>query len=117
MQIPTMSASPAALRRPIGPLAVGRTLIEHRALVSRMAKRDIVDRYRGSVLGLLWSFFHPVAMLLIYTFVFSFVLGTTWPGSGGGSIAYALNLFAGLIVYSLFSESVTRAPALIVDNR
>lgn len=112
-----MSAPPAALRPPIGPFAVARTLIEHRALVSRMARREIVDRYRGSVLGLLWSFFHPVAMLLIYTFVFSFVLGAAWPGSGGGSIAYALNLFAGLIVYSLFAESVTRAPSLIVDNR
>jgi lipopolysaccharide transport system permease protein len=117
MQIATMSAPPAALRPPIGPFAVARTLIFHRALISRMARREIVDRYRGSVLGLMWSFFHPVAMLLIYTFVFSFVLGTSWPGSAGGSIAYALNLFAGLIVYSLFSESVTRAPALIVDNR
>ena len=42
---------------------------------------DLRARYRGSVLGLLWSFFNPIAMLLIYTFVFSVVLGTRWPGS------------------------------------
>jgi lipopolysaccharide transport system permease protein len=111
-----MSSRPVATRRPIGPQLVMGSLAAHRGLVRQMSRRDIVDRYRGSVLGLLWSFFNPVAMLLIYTFVFSFVLGASWPGSGGGAMAYALNLFAGLTVFSLFSESVTRAPALIVQN-
>jgi len=111
-----MSSGPLATRKLIGPQYVPGSLARHWGLVKQMARRDIVDRYRGSMLGLLWSFFNPVAMLLIYTFVFSYVLGTSWPGSEGGAIAYALNLFAGLTVYSLFSESVTRAPSLIVSN-
>jgi lipopolysaccharide transport system permease protein len=102
-------------RRPAGPSFVIASLLANRGIVAKMAKREILDRYRGSVLGLLWSFFHPVAMLAIYTFVFSVVLRTTWPSSGG-TLEYALNLFAGLIVFSLFAEPVTRAPSLILQN-
>lgn len=111
-----MSSRPLTSRKSFGPLFVLGSLTRNRGIVWQMAKRDIIDRYRGSMLGLLWSFFNPVAMLLIYTFVFSVVLGARWPGSGGGSIEYALNLFAGLIVFSLFSESVSRAPALVLQN-
>ena len=111
-----MSSRPVASRRLAGPQLVLGSFGAHRGLVWQMARRDIIDRYRGSMLGLLWSFFNPLAMLLIYTFVFSFVLGAAWPGSTGGAVAYALNLFAGLTVYQLFSEPVSRAPSLVVQN-
>jgi lipopolysaccharide transport system permease protein len=110
-----MSSHLLRTRRTAGPFYVFESLLANRDIVSRMAKREIIDRYRGSMLGLLWSFFNPVAMLAIYTFVFSVVLKTTWPSSGG-TLEYALNLFAGLIVFSLFSEPVTRAPALMLQN-
>jgi lipopolysaccharide transport system permease protein len=111
-----MSSPPVAVRKFVGPSYLAGSLTANIGIVRQMAKREIIDRYRGSVLGLLWSFFNPVAMLLIYTFVFSIVLGARWPGSGGGSVDYALNLFAGMTVFSLFAESVTRAPGLVVQN-
>ncbi len=110
-----MSSHLLRTRRPVGPLFVLESLNANRGIVAKMAKREIIDRYRGSMLGLLWSFFNPVAMLAIYTFVFNVVLKTTWPASGG-TAQYALNLFAGLIVFSLFSEPVMRAPALMLQN-
>jgi lipopolysaccharide transport system permease protein len=92
------------------------SLLAYRPLVLQMARRDVLDRYRGSILGFLWSIFNPMFMLLIYTFVFAVVMRATWPGTSGGSLEYAMNVFAGLIVFSFFSEVVSRAPTLVVGN-
>jgi lipopolysaccharide transport system permease protein len=92
------------------------SLRTHRHIVSQMAKRDMIERYRGSVFGFLWSLFNPLLMLAVYTFVFSVVFKSQWPGSTGGSPEYAVNAFAGLIVFTIFSESVARAPTLVVGN-
>ncbi len=87
-----------------------------RNLIAQMTKREVIGRYRGSVLGLLWSFFNPILMLTIYTFVFSVVFKARW-GTGGESLfEFALILFAGLIVFNIFSECVNRAPSLIISN-
>ena len=55
-------------------------------------------------------------MLLVYTFVFSVVFRVKWPGSDGGSVEYGVNSFVGMIVFSLFSESLSRAPSLVLQN-
>jgi lipopolysaccharide transport system permease protein len=81
-----------------------------------MARREMIERYRGSVLGFLWSLFNPLLMLGVYTFVFSVVFRSTWPGSRGTYGEYAINAFAGIIVFTIFSESVSRAPTLVVQN-
>lgn len=82
-----------------------------------MTKRDVVGRYRGSVMGLAWSFFNPILMLSVYTFVFRVVFKARW---GGGieesKTEFAIILFAGIIVHSLFAECVNRAPSLILGN-
>lgn len=76
-----------------------------------------MGRYRGSMLGIGWSFITPIAMLAVYTFVFSQVFKARWGGlEQSGPLGFAVNLFAGLIVFSLFSECVSRAPSLIVSN-
>jgi ABC-type polysaccharide/polyol phosphate export systems, permease component len=49
----------------------------NRNLILSLTKREIVGRYRGSVFGLAWSFFNPLLMLAIYTFVFSVVFGAS----------------------------------------
>ncbi len=88
----------------------------HRELIKVSAKRDVLGRYRGSFLGLLWSFFNPLFMLAVFTFVFSVIFQARW-GTGSGSKAeFALLLFAGLIVFNLFAECITRAPGLIIYN-
>ena len=85
-------------------------------LVVALAKREVLGRYRGSMLGLLWSFFNPLFMLVVYTFVFSVVFKARWGTGDGSKLEFALVLFAGLIVFNLFSECVNRAPALILSN-
>jgi len=82
-----------------------------------MAKREVIGRYRGSILGLVWSLFNPVLMLTVYTFVFSVVFKMRWgQGVGDSKAEFAYILFAGLIVYNLFSEVVNRAPTLLTGN-
>lgn len=89
----------------------------HRQLVVQMTKREVVGRYRGSVLGLLWSFLNPVFMLMVYTFVFSVVFRARWGvGEDETKTQFAMVLFAGLIVHGLFSEVLNRAPGLILSN-
>jgi len=54
----------------------------HRTVIGQMSKREVVGRYRGSVMGLAWSFFNPLLMLIIYTFVFSVVFKARWKMDG-----------------------------------
>lgn len=89
----------------------------NRSLVKVMVQREVIGRYRGSLMGILWSFFYPVLMLAVYTFVFSVVFKARWNADGSDSRAeFALVLFAGLIMFNLFSECINRAPALILSN-
>jgi lipopolysaccharide transport system permease protein len=89
----------------------------HRELIWRLSEREIQGRYRGSTLGLGWSFVQPLTMLAVYTLVFSQVFKARWgTGEDLGPLAFAVNLFAGLIVFNLFSECLNRAPGLILAN-
>ena len=91
-------------------------IYKSRELIFQMTKREVIGRYRGSVLGLLWSFFNPMLMLAIYTFVFSVVFKARWGVEGESRFEFALILFAGLIVFNIFSECINRAPSLIIGN-
>jgi lipopolysaccharide transport system permease protein len=92
-------------------------LWNHRELWWRLTEREVLGRYRGSALGIAWSFITPLAMLAVYTFVFSQVFKARWGGlEQAGPLGFAVNLFAGLIVFNVFSECVSRAPGLVVAN-
>lgn len=101
------------------PKEMGATLWRNRYLVWEMTRRDVIGRYRGSFVGLAWSFFHPLVMLLIYTFVFSVVFRARWQESQGdneSTVNFALLLFIGMILHGLFAECVNRAPTLILSH-
>jgi lipopolysaccharide transport system permease protein len=101
----------------IAPQETFLSLWRNRTLFYALTKREIVGRYRGSFLGLRWSFFNPLFMLAVYTFVFSVVFRVRWGEAGSGSrTEFALILFAGLIVFNLFAECFIRAPELILSN-
>jgi len=100
----------------ITPLSLIASLRQHRRLIVSLIRREVLARYQGSVLGLLWSFFNPVLMLAVYTFVFSVVFKARWAGGSESKTEFALVLFAGLMVFGLFSECVSRAPGLVVSN-
>lgn len=91
-------------------------LWRNRQLIALMTKRDVLGRYKGSVIGLLWSFFNPLVLLIMYTFVFSQVFKARWGSGGETKTQFALVLFVGLIVHGLFSEVLNRAPGLILSN-
>jgi lipopolysaccharide transport system permease protein len=92
------------------------SLWRNRALVHASAKREVLARYRGSFLGILWSFITPLFMLTVFTFVFSVIFQARWGNSSGSKTEFALILFAGLIVFNLFAECINRAPTLVTSN-
>lgn len=103
--------------QPTSLLALANSLVKNRQLIYQMTKREVIGRYRGSIFGLAWSFFNPILMLVIYTFVFSVVFQAKWGvNTSEGEAQFALVLFAGLIVFNLFSEAINRAPSLILGN-
>ena len=102
---------------PSSPLALLRTLWTHRALVRALVGREIVGRYKGSVLGVVWSFLTPLLMVLVFTFVFGEIFQARWAGSpNSGGMDFASALFTGLLAYQFLSECLSRAPNLIVAN-
>ncbi len=90
----------------------------NRHLIYQMIKREVVGRYRGSFMGILWSFINPVFMLAVYTLVFSVVFKARWAGAAvnESKTQFAVILFVGLIVHSLFAEVLNRSPGLIISN-
>lgn len=92
-------------------------ILESRALIYSLTKREIISKYKGSIIGALWAFINPILMMAIYTFVFSVVFKSRWGESVTSSkTEYALALFIGLIVFTIFSECLNRAPTLIISN-
>jgi lipopolysaccharide transport system permease protein len=102
--------------RLIDPLSPYIALKRHFALIVQMAKRDVAGRYRGSFAGLFWSFFTPLLMLVIYTFVFGVIFKARWNTQVTGHFQFAVILFAGLNINQLFSECANKAPSLIIQN-
>lgn len=100
----------------IAPKAALSSMSRHRALIVEMVKREVIGRYRGSAMGLLWSFFTPVLMLVVYTFVFSVVFRARWAGGTGSKTEFAVVLFVGMMIFGFFAECINRAPSLILSN-
>src|SRR5512143_2347987 len=96
---------------PTSLVSLARSLWRNRQLIMQMTRREVVGRYRGSVMGLAWSFFNPILMLVVYTFVFSVVFKARWgTGADESHTSFAIVLFVGMIVFGLFSELTNRAP-------
>lgn len=104
--------------QPTSLMALARSLWRNRQLIVQMTRREVAGRYKGSALGLAWSFFNPVFMLVVYTFVFSEIFKSRWGGVGGdeSKTQFAVILFVGMIVMGLFTEVLNRAPGLIISN-
>ena len=93
------------------------SLLRHRELWWRLSEREVIGRYRGSILGWGWTLLTPLMMLAVYTFVFSTVFKARWGDlEQAGPLGFAINLFAGLITFNLFAECATQAPTLILSN-
>ena len=103
--------------RPMSFVALVSSILKNYELIFQMTKREVVGRYKGSILGIAWSFFNPILMLTIYTFVFSVVFKSRWGSTGADSKAeFALILFVGMIIYGFFAETINGSPGLILSN-
>jgi lipopolysaccharide transport system permease protein len=92
------------------------SLWRNRTLLRRLIVREVAGRYRGSFLGLAWSFFNPLLMLGIYTIVFSKMIDAKWGDTSRQPVAFSLILFVGMILHQFFTECITRAPFVILSN-
>ena len=116
--VATLSATNPHSAQPTSLIRLGQSLWRNRQLILQMTRREVVGRYKGSTMGLAWSFLNPVFMLVVYTFVFSEIFKSRWGEAGGdeSKTQFAVLLFVGMIVFSLFSEVLNRAPVLILSN-
>lgn len=87
----------------------------YRDFVVGSIRRDLAGRYRGSLLGKLWVVIQPLAMILIYTLVFSRVMHSRLPGVGG-DFAYSIFLCAGLLPWGFFSDTLARCQNMFLEN-
>lgn len=98
--------------------ALVRVMWRHKNLLWQMTKRNVEARYKGSMLGLVWSFVYPLMMLCVYTFVFSVVFKARWGvDTAGGKGAFAVIMFCGMAMFNIFSESVLTCSGVIVGNQ
>lgn len=103
--------------KPTSLLSLFKSFLTHRQLIRQLVWREVIGRYRGSIMGLLWSFINPVLMLAVYTFVFSVVFKAKWGvETDDNKIGFAIILFVGIIVHGLLAEVLNRAPGLILTN-
>lgn len=100
----------------VSPKELISSVWRNRSLLSALVRREVIGRYRGSFMGLIWSFLNPVFMLVIYTFVFSVVLKARWSVESDSKTEFAMVLFSGLLVFNMFAECINRAPSLVLSN-
>lgn len=86
-------------------------LPRYRALIQSLVARELKARYRGSVLGFFWSFINPLLLLLVYSFVFTYVM----PSSQDERIRpYALFMFCGILPWTWFASSLLESSGVLI---
>ncbi|MHB1143150.1 MAG: ABC transporter permease [Sulfuricaulis sp.] len=95
----------------VAPFTVFSSFWTKRSLIWQMTKRDVIGRYRGSVMGMLWSLLNPILMLIVYTFVFSVVFQARW---GEGSVSKTEFVMA--LNAPLGGKQASQVEALIKEN-
>ena len=102
-------------RHSVNPIGAFSCVARYRQLLVQLIRRDILGRYRGSFMGLLWSFVQPLLMLAIYTVVFGYFMKAKWRGNKQ-PLEFSLVLFSGLILFNFLTECLSAAPAIILSQ-
>ena len=92
-------------------------LLKHNQfLLKQLVVRNIATRYRGSLLGFFWTLVQPLLMLIVYTFVFTYVFQARWGTVlGNNKGAFAMIMFAGIACFNIFSEALTCCSVVIIN--
>lgn len=85
----------------------------HRDLVAAILRRELAERFKGSVAGWVWAIMAPLLSLIVYTVAFSGAVTLPSGQVAGSNFDYALFIFGGLIAFNFFSEMAYRAPSLL----
>jgi lipopolysaccharide transport system permease protein len=88
----------------------------YRVLIQNLVSRELKARYRGTVLGFLWSFFNPLLLMIVYTVVFGFIIQPRDPAFEGSPWLYALFLFCGVLPWTWFSSSLLESANVLMIN-
>jgi len=96
-------------------LTLLRPVWHYRAFVLGSVKREFQSKYRNSLLGAAWIVLQPLAMILVYTLIFTQVMQAKLPGVGG-TFAYSIYLCAGILTWGLFAEISTRSQNMFLDH-
>jgi lipopolysaccharide transport system permease protein len=100
----------------LNPLRIVSDIRQHRHLLGMLVRRDVLLKYRGSILGIGWSFLHPLLLLLVFSLISGSAFGGRWPGSGHDVHAIPLAIYCGLVIFSPFSEILSGAPRLLQNH-
>jgi lipopolysaccharide transport system permease protein len=95
------------------------SLREHRTLILSLTTRDLQERFKGSLLGSLWFVLLPATLIVVYTIVFGVVFKAPMPfkrGAQASQLEFGLFLFAGLTMFTVFSDVVSRSLSVIVSR-
>lgn len=105
------------IKRSKGPSLMNmfKALWTYRGFVLGSVKREFQSKYRNSMLGVAWVILNPLAMILVYTVVFSQVMRARLPGVDT-TFAYSIYLCAGIFSWGFFSEIVNRSQTMFLDN-
>jgi lipopolysaccharide transport system permease protein len=92
-----------------------RALWAYRGFILGSVRREFQSRYQNSVLGAAWTVLNPLAMIVVYTVIFSRVMGARLPGVDS-TIAYSIYLCAGVLTWGLFADIANRAQTVFIEN-
>jgi lipopolysaccharide transport system permease protein len=92
-----------------------KALWAYRGFILGSVKREFQSKYQNSMLGALWNVLNPLAMIVVYTVIFSQVMQAKLPGVDN-SFGYSIYLCAGLLTWGLFAEIITRSQNIFLEN-
>ena len=104
---------------PANPLGIFSSIRRHRKLILSLTKRDLAERFQGSLLGPLWFVITPAILILTYTLVFGMVFKVRVPFGrtpDTSNLEFGLFLFSGLLIFTVFSDVVSRSTSLIISR-
>lgn len=90
--------------------------VQNRALLAQLVRRELNNRYQGTLLGGLWSLLNPLLMLMLYTFVFKVIFKARWPDMDNTNVEFASVIFIGLLMHGLLAEVLSRSSSVIIEN-
>lgn len=92
-----------------------RSVLQYRGFITSTVVREFQSKYRNSLLGAAWTVLNPLAMIVVYTVIFSQVMRSRLPGTDS-AFAYSIYLCAGVLTWGLFSEIVSRGQTVFLEH-